>query len=169
MKIVYEIIKDLYSNPTTYTFGQEAQAKFEEYHDNLKRRKLAIPDDENRCGIIAKDIGQMARVSMILHVLDFAVEEAFQESGENQDLHKKQIPKISENTVCAAIVILNHVIETKFALMPPEEKLENEYSIQASNQVSNQENASQAVNYEEMFHADILIERCMLRKFCYLK
>ena len=66
---------------------------------------------------------------------------------------------ISENTVCAAIAILNHVIETKFALMPPEGKLEDEYSIQASNQVSNQENSSQAVNYEEMFHADILIER----------
>ena len=160
LKSVYEIIKDLHSNQTTYTFCQEAQAKFEEYHDDLKRRKLAIPDDENRRGIIAKAIGQMARVSMILHVLDFAVEEAFQETGENQDLRTKQIPKmISENTVRAAIAILNHVIETKFALMPPEEKLEDEYSIQASNQVSYQENASQGVNYEEMFHADILIER----------
>ena len=101
----------------------------------------------------------MARVSMILHVLDFAVEEAFQETGENQELCTKQIPTmISENTVRAAIAILNHVMETKFALMPPEEKLENEYSIQASNDVSNQENALQEVNYDEMFHADILIE-----------
>ena len=89
LKSVYEIVKDLHSNQTTYTFGQEAQAKFERYHDDLKRRKLAISDDENRRGIIAKAIGQMARVSMILHVLDFAVEEAFQESGDDQDLCTK--------------------------------------------------------------------------------
>ena len=84
MKRVCEIIKDLHNNQTTYTFGQEAQAKFEAYHDELRRRKLAILDDENRRGIIAKTIGKMAGVSMILHVLDFAVEEAFQQTGENQ-------------------------------------------------------------------------------------
>lgn len=174
LKRVYEIIRDLHNNQTTYTFGQEGQAKFEEYHDELKRRELAIPDDENRRGIIAKAIGQMARVRMILHVLDFAVEEAFQETGENQDLRTRQIPKMSsENTVRAAIAILNHVIETKFVLMPPEAKLENGCSIQASNNPSNQENASREVNYDEMFDVDILIERydkyCMLRKFCCLK
>ena len=174
LKRVYEIIKDLHNNQTTYTFGQEGQAKFEEYHDELKRRELAIPDDENRRGIIAKAIGQMARVRMILHVLDFAVEEAFKETGENQDLSTRQIPKMSsENTARAAIAILNHVIETKFALMTPEAKLENECSIQTSNNPSNQENASQEANYDEMFHADILTKRydkyCMLRNFCYLK
>lgn len=92
----------------------------------------------------------MAQVSTILHVLDFGVEKVFQETGENQDLRTKQILKmIPENTICAAIAIHNHIIETKFALMPPEEKLEDEYSIQASNHVSNQENALQGVIYEE--------------------
>lgn len=74
LKRVYQTIKDLHTSHRTYTFDPEAQAKFEQYHDELKRRKLAIPDDENRRGIIAKAIGQMARVSMILHVLDFAVQ-----------------------------------------------------------------------------------------------
>lgn len=84
MKRAYEIIKDLHKNQTTYTFSQEAQAKFEAYHNELRRRKLAVLDDENRCGIIAKTIGKMAGVSMMLHVLDFAVEEALQQTGENQ-------------------------------------------------------------------------------------
>ena len=66
LKSVYEIIKELHSNQTTYTFDQEVHAKFERYHNDLKRRKLAISDGENRRGIIAKAIGQMARVSMIL-------------------------------------------------------------------------------------------------------
>lgn len=71
LKRVYEIIKELHSNQTTYTYDQEAQGKFQEYHDKMKGRKLTISDDENRHGIIVKAIGQMARVSMILHVLDF--------------------------------------------------------------------------------------------------
>ena len=56
---------------------KDAHELFKKYHDELKRRKLAITHDENRRGIIAKAIGQMARVCMIVHVLvDNAVEMA---------------------------------------------------------------------------------------------
>lgn len=160
LKRVYQTIKDLHTSHRTYTFDPEAQAKFEQYHDELKRRKLAIPDDENRRGIIAKAIGQMARVSMILHVLDFAVQAAFEEgTGQEKDPILKEIPKmIAESTVATAITILNHVIETKFALMPPEEKLQDEPTSKASI-APNEENASQPVDYDQMFHADTLMER----------
>ena len=161
LKRVYQMIKDLHTSHTTFTFDPEAQAKLEQYHDELKRRKLAIPNDENRRGIIAKAIGQMARVSMILHVLDFAVEAAFEETltGQEKDPIPKEIPRmIAETTVATAITILNHVIETKFALMPPEEKLQDETTSKA-NIAPNEENASQPVDYDQMFHADTLMER----------
>ena len=92
----------------------------------------------------------MARVSMILHVLDFAVQAAFEEgTGQEKDPILKEIPKmIAESTVATAITILNHVIETKFALMPPEEKLQDEPTSKASI-APNEENASQPVDYDQ--------------------
>ena len=160
LKRVYQMIKDLHTRHTTFTFDPDAHVKFELYHDELKRRKLATPDDMNRRGIIDKALGHMVRVSMILHVLDFAVEAAFEETltGQEKDPIPKEIPEmVTETTAATAVTILNHVIETKFALMPPEE-LQNEPTTKA-NIAPNEENASQPVDYDQMFHADTLKER----------
>ena len=96
-----QIIEDLHSNQTTYAFGQEAQTKFEEYHNNLRRQKLAILNDEDRHGIITKAIGQMAQVSMSCICWTLLWER-----------HFKNLEKTKTS------------IRNKFASTPPEEKLE---------------------------------------------
>lgn len=60
-----------FSDPIPYTFDEDAHEILKSYHDELKRRKLAMKH-ENRRGVITKAIGQMARMSMIVHVLDSA-------------------------------------------------------------------------------------------------
>lgn len=52
---------------------KDAHKVFKKYHDELKQRKLTIMHDDNWRGIIAKEIGQMACVCMIVHVLDNAL------------------------------------------------------------------------------------------------
>ena len=79
LKRVFEIISDFHSRPVTYQPNEEAHELFKHYHDELKSRNLAIKHDENRRGIIAKALGQMARVCMIVHVLDTVVKIAYQE------------------------------------------------------------------------------------------
>jgi len=76
LKRVYEIIGNFHKAPVTYKMDKDAHELFKNYHDELKRRKLSIKFDENRRGIIAKAIDQMARVCMIVRVLDNAVEMA---------------------------------------------------------------------------------------------
>ena len=53
---------------------------FRQQHDEYIRRKQAIPDDEQRRGVLSKAVGQLARISGVL----FGLEQAFQvaESGE---------------------------------------------------------------------------------------
>ena len=69
LKRVYEIIGNFHKASVTYKMDKDAHELFKNYHDELKRRKLSIKFDENRGGIIAKAIGQMAHVCMIVHVL----------------------------------------------------------------------------------------------------
>ena len=76
IKRVYEIIGNFHKAPGTYKMDGEAHELFENYHDELRRRKLSFKYDENRRRIIAKAIGQMARLCMIVHLLDNASEMA---------------------------------------------------------------------------------------------
>ena len=79
LKRVYKITANFHKAPVNYKVDKDAHELFKNYRDELKRIKLPIEFDENRRGIIAKAIGQMARVCMIVHVLDNAVEMAQRE------------------------------------------------------------------------------------------
>ena len=121
LKSVYQLIQENHEVNTTYTFDHDAHIVFKEFHDELKTRKIAIRHDENRRGIIAKAIGQMARVCMIVHVFDFSVDAAFKEIN---DLPSSNIPcTIGKTSALQAKTTINHVIDTKFTMMPPEEKI----------------------------------------------
>ena len=85
LKRVYKIIGNYHSHPVNYTLNEQAHKLFKQYHDELKRRKLVIEHDENRHGIIAKAIGQMTPVSMIMHVLNNAVAITSQELESNEE------------------------------------------------------------------------------------
>ena len=127
LKRVYEIIGNFHKAPVTYKMDEEAHELFKSYHDELKRRKLFIKYDENRRGIIAKAIGQMVRVCMIVHVLDNAVEMAQRERDmvEHNDTQDQVSSTIGKRSALQAIAVMNYVVDTKFAMMPPEEKLQD--------------------------------------------
>ena len=110
---VLKIIKDSHSRQAT--FSNEAQLKFISFHDELCSRKLAIKDEEDRRGILSKAKGQLARLSMIICVLEQAIEITSQDSVWSYKVDKLSVEK--------AKIILDYVIEQKFALMEPEIKI----------------------------------------------
>ena len=85
--------------------------------------------DKNRRGIIAKAIGQMAHMCMIVHVLDNAVEMAQRECDmvEHNDTQDQVSSTIGKRSALQAISVMNYVVDTKFAMMPPEEKLQDAF------------------------------------------
>ena len=84
---------------------------------------------------IAKVIGQMARVAMIVHVLDNAVAIASQELASNEEANViLDIPSIvPKESVQEAIAVMNHIVDTKYAMMPPAEKLHSDAAINRAN------------------------------------
>ena len=147
LKRVYEIIGNFHKAPVTYKMDKDAHKLFKNYHDELKRRKLSIKFDENRRGIIAKAIDQMAHVCMIVHVLDNAVEMAQWEldTDEHNDTQDQVSSTIGKHAALQAITIMNYIVDTKFAMMPPEEKLQDapEPALSTSAVPVNAENSSQ--------------------------
>ena len=127
LALVFKLLHDVHLEKRTYTMNEEAMDVFIQYHDGLVDRKRAIPDDENRRGILSKAKGQCARLSMIQYVLGQAV-------GVASELHEEQCygPKdislkcstwsteVTASAVKSAVVITNHFIQQKFLLMPPE-------------------------------------------------
>ena len=161
LKQVYEIIRHFHSRSVIYQLNEEAHELFRQYHDELKSRKLAIKHDENRRGIIAKAIGQMARVCMIVHVLDTAITAAYQEIERVADDNHTQAeisPIISKQSALQAIAVMNYVVDTKFAMMPPEEKLQESVPPASTSQVQEVEPRPQEAPLEH-FQQETLTDR----------
>ena len=100
-----------------YKFSEQALEIFRQQHDEYIRRKQAIPDDEQRRGVLSKAVGQLARISGVL----FGLEQAFQvaESGE-EDFNTNWEFEIDEEACKKGVTIMDYLIEQKFLLMPPE-------------------------------------------------
>ena len=80
----------------------------------------------------------MARVCMIVHVLDTAITAAYQEIERVADDNHTQAeisPIISKQSALQAIAVMNYVVDTKFAMMPPEEKLQESVPPASTSQV----------------------------------
>ena len=118
LKSVYEIIGNFHKTSVTYKMDKDAHELFKKYHDELKRRKLAITHDENRRGIIAKAIAQMARVCMIVHVLDNAVAMANLEldTDEHNDSQAQLSSIVGKRSALQAIAIMNYVLTIQLYL-----------------------------------------------------
>ena len=119
---IFRRIKDEHKKNVTYKFDAAAQSSFIEAHDKLCQRKLNIPDDEDRRGILSKARGQLARMSMILHSLEQAVANPLCKGREDDDLSTWEV-NINQSSVRQAELIMNYVIEQKFALMKEEVKI----------------------------------------------
>ena len=70
---VFRKIKYARKDLVVYNFDDDAQAAFIRAHDEFCTRKISIPD-EGRRGILSKVRGQLARIAMILHCLEQALE-----------------------------------------------------------------------------------------------
>ena len=110
---IYEIIKDAHSNKVVYTMSDEAKNMFIVIHDELCDKKIAIVDDEDRRGIISKAKGQVARLAMVIHCIEQAIiNYSFTEATWKSE--------IQESSMKQARIVINYIIEQKFALMNPE-------------------------------------------------
>ena len=127
LKSIYKIIGNFHKAPVTYKMDKDAHELFKKYHDELKQRKLVITHDENCREIITKAIGQMARVCMIVHVLDNVVEMAQLEcdTDEHNETQEKLSSTVGKCSALQAIAIMNYILDTKFAMMPSEAKLQD--------------------------------------------
>ena len=113
---IFKLIKNAHRSKVNYTLDSDAKSYFIQVHDELCSRKLSIVDDEDRRGILSKAKGQLARLSMVIH----SIEQALLMSIDDTSVWKYEI---SCSSVREAKVILDYIINQKFALMQPEVKL----------------------------------------------
>ena len=66
LKQVFSGIKEVHTKMVRYTFNEDGKQAFIVVHE-LCECKQAIPDDEDRRGVLRKAKGQLARLAMILH------------------------------------------------------------------------------------------------------
>jgi len=125
LSLIFKLIRTAHANRVTYQMCHEAEEKFKVYYDGIVKRKRAVADDDNRRGVLSKAQGQCARLSMILHVLNEAVEAAFELHRDGKcsaaDIEAKCSPwssEISNEAVQYAVTLTDHFIEQKFALLP---------------------------------------------------
>ena len=90
-----------------YIFDDDAQAAFIRAHDELCTRKISIPDDVDRRGILSKARGQLARIAMILHCLEQALEHPLMNPSDEISIGSEWNPIITETTVTKAEIILS--------------------------------------------------------------
>ena len=119
---IFRRIKYAHQRMTVYTFDDAALAAFIRSHDELCTRKISIPDDEDRRGILSKARGQLARMAMVIHTLEQAIKypknDVCSSTESENEIEWNAI--IKEESVIKAEEIMKFLIEQKFALMQPE-------------------------------------------------
>ena len=134
---IFRRLKHVHKDKHTYKFDDAAQAIFIEAHDKLCRRKMNIPDDEDRRGILSKAKGQLARMAVVVDALEQAIAKPLPRSCMDEDDDDSWEDTIGEHSVVQAEHIMNYIIDQKFALMKeevkvadlPEEKLTTDSNI----------------------------------------
>ena len=124
-KMILEKIKHVHVSQDmhVYTLNDSGMSVFTCFHDEIVFRRQQVPVDENRRGVLSKAKGQLARIALILHCLEQAIQQLNYEH-QSQDAFQTQWSHIIDGeTVQRAVVLINHFIQQKFTLMPPEENL----------------------------------------------
>ena len=107
---IFRRIKYAHQKMIEHRFDDAAKAAFIRARDELCTRKMSIPDDEDRRGILSKARGQLARMAMTIHSLEQAVEHPMNaseicSSGESLPTEIQWNATIKEDSVIKAEVI----------------------------------------------------------------
>ena len=119
LKSVFKAIQSAHKQSVIYTFDVQGREAFIAAHDDLCDRKLSIPDDEDRRGIISKFKGILARIAMVLHTLETGIDTVTNLDGPDREWNTT----VTNEHVQQATEIMNYLIDQKFTLMPPEIKV----------------------------------------------
>ena len=118
---IFRVVRKHHSSQLLeYTFDVQGQQAFINFHDELCIRKVSIPDDEDRRGIISKAKGQCARLAMILCCLEQAVSVCHGMDTEEEEEELGWDTTVSESHVLKAKNLIDYIIEQKFSLMKAE-------------------------------------------------
>lgn len=115
---IFHIVKNAHKSKKVYMFEEAAHSLFIEDHDNLSERKLVIIDDEDRRGLLSKAKGQLARIAMVIHTLDQAI-------ARSMDEEQQWSCTVTTSSLDMAKLVMDYIIDQKFALMPPEIKIDS--------------------------------------------
>ncbi len=123
---VYQVLLDVHGNDSEehrekeapiYRFSEEGITSFADKHDQYMRRRQECVDDDQRRGVLAKSIGQFARLCGITH----ALHQAFDVVEQNLDLESYEWNyTINLETCETAAMVMDYLIDQKFALMAPQ-------------------------------------------------
>ena len=119
LKAIFGAIQSAHKESVMYTFNTQGREAFIAAHDELCDRKLSIPDNEDRRGIISKFKGILARIAMVLHALENGINKVTNHDGTDSDWDAT----VTKEHVQWATEIMRYLIDQKFALMPAELKV----------------------------------------------
>ena len=126
LTLLFQIIRKAHSERSLYTLSDEATKEFELYHDRMVEN-IEQCKDGNRKGIYSKAKGQCARLALVFHVIDQALEWAkaihLSDTGQEHpppDLEREDQWKlvIGKKAVEFGSAMTDHFIDQKFLLMP---------------------------------------------------
>ena len=114
LKRIFEIISEntIRMGETTYTFDEQALEVFAEVHDDLVRKKIKATN-ENAQRILSKSRGYAARIAMVMHVLEQAVDTACSDTP----AQLQWCTAITAHSVKSAAAIVDHCNTQKFIML----------------------------------------------------
>ncbi|XP_063438345.1 uncharacterized protein LOC134719271 [Mytilus trossulus] len=136
MDKIFKVISEKHETETVYRFDEEAKSVFNNFHDNYYiEKKMQFTEDENRRGVLSKSLGYIIRLSGIIT----AVQNASAVVKEELDLDEYRWDcSVSAPNVKKAIALMQYFIDTKFALLPICDRIEEFHESQTQSEISNE-------------------------------
>ena len=115
LQSVYFHVREMHKTSQEYTLDDDALVEFQKYHDDLVHRQ-SKESNENVQGILSKARGYVARLSMVLFVLEQTLAKILE--GENPECPTTMWSvTISADCVSAAASIMDYLIKQKLIMM----------------------------------------------------
>ena len=124
LSLIFHIIRKEHSERNLYTLNDDATKEFELHYDRMVE-SIKQCEDGNKKGIFSKAQGQCARLALVFHVIDQALEWAkaihLSNTGQEHPPPEREGQwnlVIGKKAVEFGSVMIDHFIDQKFLLMP---------------------------------------------------